>query len=139
MAEKSKWEPSHMRLSPSKINTYMKCPREFYYKYVAMMPEKKTIHLYRGSLVHKILENFFKYKYRYVSEWNETEALEWMQGQFEEGWAEKIAKHTWLEDLHSKEMIEDMRIETQELLINYVKMISKKLRHWRPSGAPTKM
>ena len=29
------WEPSFMRLSPSKINTYKKCPREFYYKYIA--------------------------------------------------------------------------------------------------------
>ena len=38
-----KWEPSFMRLSPSKINTYMKCPREFYYKYIAKIPEKKTI------------------------------------------------------------------------------------------------
>ena len=47
-----KWEPSHMRLSPSKINTYMKCPREFYYKYIAKIPEKKTIHLFRGTLVH---------------------------------------------------------------------------------------
>ena len=32
------WEPSFMRLSPSKINTYMKCPREFYYKYIAKIP-----------------------------------------------------------------------------------------------------
>jgi len=122
------WSPSWMRLSPSKINTYHKCPREFYYKYIAMMPEKKTIHLYRGSLVHKILENFFKYKYRWVSEWNHDEALEWMQDEFEKGWADKIAKHKWLEDLHSPEMVEDMRIETQELLVNYVNMISKKLK-----------
>ena len=54
------WEPSFMRLSPSKINTYKKCPREFYYKYIAQLPEKKTIHLFRGSLVHKILETLFK-------------------------------------------------------------------------------
>ena len=36
-----KWEPSFMRLSPSKINTYYKCPREFYYKYIAKIPEGK--------------------------------------------------------------------------------------------------
>ena len=47
------WVASHMRLSPSKINTYMKCPREFYYKYIAKMPEKKTIHLFRGTLFTK--------------------------------------------------------------------------------------
>ena len=45
MSEEEKWEPSFMRLSPSKINTYMKCPREFYYKYIAKIPEKKTIQL----------------------------------------------------------------------------------------------
>ena len=55
----AKWEPSFMRLSPSKINTYMKCPREFYYKYIAKIPEKKTIHLFRGTLVHAVLEDLF--------------------------------------------------------------------------------
>ena len=43
-ADPDVWTPSHMRLSPSKINTYKKCPREFYYKYIAKLPEKKTIH-----------------------------------------------------------------------------------------------
>ena len=42
MSDDVEWKPSHMRLSPSKINTYMKCPREFYYKYIAKMPEKKN-------------------------------------------------------------------------------------------------
>ena len=56
----AKWTASHMRLSPSKINTYLKCPREFYYKYIAKLPEKKTIHLFRGTLVHQVLEDLFK-------------------------------------------------------------------------------
>ena len=60
------WEPSFMRLSPSKINTYMKCPREFYYKYIAKIPEKKTIHLFRGTLVHAVLEDLFKKQPRFV-------------------------------------------------------------------------
>ena len=45
----TKWTASHMRLSPSKINTYMKCPREFYYKYIAKLPERK---LYIYFVVH---------------------------------------------------------------------------------------
>ena len=56
----TKWTASHMRLSPSKINTYLKCPREFYYNYIAKLPQKKTIHLFRGTLVHQILEDLFK-------------------------------------------------------------------------------
>ena len=58
------WEPSFMRLSPSKINTYYKCPREFYYKYIAKLPEQKTIHLFRGTLVHQILEDLFKKEFK---------------------------------------------------------------------------
>ena len=82
MSEK-KWTPSHMRLSPSKINTYMKCPREFYYKYIAKLPEKKTIHLFRGSLVHKILERLFKYQFKNMSSWEKGAPSIWIQGEFE--------------------------------------------------------
>lgn len=28
------WTPSEFRLSPSKINTFLKCPRQFYHKYI---------------------------------------------------------------------------------------------------------
>ena len=58
----SEWEASSMRLSPSKINTFRKCQREFYYKYIEKLPEQKTIHLFRGTLVHAILEDLFKTK-----------------------------------------------------------------------------
>ena len=80
-----------MRLSPSKINTYYKCPREFYYKYIAKIPEKKKIHLFRGTLVHKILEQLFKYQFRSFSAWEKGEPEKWMTEQFETGWEEKIA------------------------------------------------
>ena len=60
----TKWTASHMRLSPSKINTYLKCPREFYYNYIAKLPQKKTIHLFRGTLVNQILEDLFKKQFK---------------------------------------------------------------------------
>lgn len=47
-------------LSPSRINCYFKCPRLFYYKYVLEIPTEPSIHLYKGSLVHSIIENVFK-------------------------------------------------------------------------------
>ena len=61
----------------------MKCPREFYYKYIAKMPEKKTIHLFRGSLVHKILERLFKYQFKNMSAWEKGAPSIWIQGEFE--------------------------------------------------------
>ena len=121
------WEPSFMRLSPSKINTYMKCPREFYYKYIAKIPEKKTVHLFRGTLVHKVLENLFKYQFRSFKAWEEGEPEKWMQEQFEKGWDEKVAKHKWLWEVHTGVEMEAMRVETEDLLQNFVKSVDKKL------------
>lgn len=47
-------------LSPSKINTFMKCPREFFYHYVEKRPSPPNIHLVKGSVIHKVLEDFYR-------------------------------------------------------------------------------
>ncbi len=47
------------RLSPSSINSWYKCPREFYYSYI-MKKRISNIHLIKGSIVHKVLEDFYK-------------------------------------------------------------------------------
>jgi len=123
----TKWEPSHMRLSPSKINTYMKCPREFYYKYIAKIPEKKTIHLFRGTLVHQVLEDLFKKQFKNMTAWEKGDPSAWVQEQFETGWEEKIAKHKWLWEVHTSEEMDNMYLETEDLLQNFVTSINKKL------------
>ena len=105
----------------------MKCPREFYYKYIAKIPEKKTIHLFRGTLVHKILENLFKSKFKTFKQWEDGSPFEWMEGEFTTGWEEKIASKGWLKELHTEEEIEAMRIETHDILLNFVKSVDKKL------------
>lgn len=48
------------RLSPTSVNSFYKCPREFYYTYVEKAKIKPNIHLVKGSIVHKVLENFFR-------------------------------------------------------------------------------
>ena len=116
-----------MRLSPSKINTYMKCPREFYYKYIAKIPEKKTINLFRGTLVHQILEDLFKQKFRTLPQWEKGGPAIWVQDQFEKGWEEKIAKHKWLWEVHTDDEMKAMYIETEALLQNFVASVNKKL------------
>jgi len=121
------WEPSFMRLSPSKINTYMKCPREFYYKYIAKIPEKKTIHLFRGTLVHKILEDLFKTKFKTFKQWEDGSPFEWMEGEFVKGWEDNITSKGWLKELHTETEIEAMRLETHDILLNFVKSVDKKL------------
>jgi len=122
-----KWEPSFMRLSPSKINTYYKCPREFYYKYIAKIPEKKTIHLFRGTLVHAVLEDLFKHKFKNFTAWEKGDPSEWMEEQFQTRWAKDIDSKFWLSELHTAEEMAAMKLETQALLQNFVGSVNKKL------------
>ena len=123
----AKWEPSFMRLSPSKINTYHKCPREFYYKYIAQMPEKKTIHLFRGTLVHAVLEDLFKKQFRNFTAWEKGDPAVWMEELFQDRWAKDIDSKTWLSELHTADEMAAMKLETQELLQNFVGSVNKKL------------
>ena len=58
-----------MRLSPSKINTYIKCPREFYYNYIAKLPPKKTIPLFSATLVHQVFEDLIKQQFKTLTQW----------------------------------------------------------------------
>lgn len=48
-----------LRLSPSSINTYLKCPREFYLTYIKRLPRGKSRHLVKGTVVHDVLEEFY--------------------------------------------------------------------------------
>ena len=45
-------------LSPTAINTYLACPRKYYLRYIRKLPSKPSIHLIRGSIVHKTLHEF---------------------------------------------------------------------------------
>jgi len=127
MSETKEWEPSSMRLSPSKINTFRKCEREFYYKYIQKLPEQKTIHLFRGTLVHAILEDLFKIQFKTFKAWETGSPHEWILEQFEIGWKDKIEKHKWLWDVHTSEEIAAMRVETHDILVNFVAAVDKKL------------
>jgi putative RecB family exonuclease len=45
--------------SPSSILTYRQCPRKYFYRYIAKLPVSKSIHLIRGSVAHKVLEDVY--------------------------------------------------------------------------------
>lgn len=50
-----------IRLSPSKIVLYDKCQRKFWYRYVKGLPEPQTESTVRGTLFHKVLEDFYNF------------------------------------------------------------------------------
>lgn len=47
-----------MKLSKSKVNSYLKCPREFKFQYVDEIPSKPNKYMALGSDVHLIAEKF---------------------------------------------------------------------------------
>ena len=47
-----------MRLSKSKVNTYLKCPKEFKFQYIDEIPCEPNKYMTRGSDVHLIAEKF---------------------------------------------------------------------------------
>jgi len=47
-------------LSPSAINNWFQCPRSYYYNYMQKIKVAPNIHLVKGSVVHKTLEDFYK-------------------------------------------------------------------------------
>lgn len=73
-----KQKDSRLRLSPSAINTYYRCPRVFYYNYILKERTPPNIHLYKGSFVHKVLEDLFKStKYTDIHEYMKTSMNKW--------------------------------------------------------------
>jgi putative RecB family exonuclease len=52
-----------LRISPSSINTFNQCPRKWYYEYIEARETEPTVHLIRGNVVHKTLEDIFKVRY----------------------------------------------------------------------------
>ena len=45
--------------SPSSINTFLQCPRKYYYQYIEKLPTKPSIHTVRGNIAHSTLEHFY--------------------------------------------------------------------------------
>ncbi len=51
-------EPGRLQ-SPSSILMYKQCPRKYYYRYIAKLPTGRSIHLVRGTIAHKVLEDIY--------------------------------------------------------------------------------
>lgn len=52
--------------SPSSILTFKQCPRKYFYRYIARLPTKPSIHLIRGTIAHKVLEDFYDTDLRHI-------------------------------------------------------------------------
>ena len=115
----TKAQPKKRWLSPSSINTYMRCPHKFYFQYVKKLKTKLNIHLLRGGIVHKTLERFFREN---LSDANHYDTLRATILQiFKEEWKAK------------KDQLLGLKLEGQDLAFFYQdseKMIINWLHDW---------
>jgi len=127
--ELDNWEPSDMRLSPSKINLFLQCPKSFYYRYIAKLPEKLTLHLFRGTIVHDLLEIIFTQKFKYASGWRNDEPAEWAVLEFRKRWTKLKTEKSWLFDMDKNGGLDGdlMEKESIDLLINFCHRVQKKV------------
>lgn len=55
------FDPSTNRIqSASSTKTFLQCPMKYYFHYVLELPNKPSIHLVRGNIMHSVQEHFFK-------------------------------------------------------------------------------
>ena len=90
------------------------------------MPDKLTLHLFRGTIVHDILERIFDVEYKYPSQWRNGEPQEWAILEFRRQWEERKKKMPYLFK-DPKIDAEVMERETIDLLVNFCHRIEKKL------------
>lgn len=49
-----------IRISNSKLKTYLRCRRKYYYRYVlGLSPKQKSVQLERGSWIHSLLQTYY--------------------------------------------------------------------------------
>ena len=104
-------------LSPTSINTYFKCPRSYFYNYIYKIKTKPNIHLIKGGIVHKVLEDFYKE----FEEDTETRLM-------------KLLEMTWLnyeqrlKDLElPPEELETSKTDIKNMLLEYNITITRKM------------
>lgn len=102
-----------LRLSPSAVNTYFRCPRLFYYNYILKTRAPPNIHLYKGNFVHKILEHVFdSTKWVDIKEYAHHQMLTWKPN------------NKWLKD---EKDAEHHRLEAEKILEMFANRVNEKI------------
>ncbi|MFP4111823.1 MAG: RecB family exonuclease [Candidatus Woesearchaeota archaeon] len=121
--------------SPSSINIYKQCPRKYYYQYIEKIPTKTNIHLVRGSIAHKILEDFFSIEIKDDDPLLGDTLFRWINSLFEKEWEKNK------DDLSSLDMeksqLDFYKEETKAMLNTWLGSFLKRLSkaHDNPSKA----
>lgn len=112
--------------SPSSINTYLQCPRKYFYSYVLSLPRKESIHTIRGKIIHSVLEDLFSVNMTKINTDQYYEELRLILiNLFNYHWGENITKFLKLNI--QKEVIKEFYNESLEMLNNYLYRFCSKI------------
>ena len=111
-------------LSPTSINTYLRCPRKYYLKYIKGLKERPSIHLIRGKAVHDSIARFHQMDIRKFNTLEEmkTELL----SLFNQAWVEQGEEFRRLK--LPEGMLNEYYSESAEMLISWLKRHVKAVR-----------
>ena len=79
-----------LRISPSSINTYRKCPRRWFHEYILALQGPQTIALVRGNVVHFVLEEMFKQRFVPTGEAFRPHMMDKAKKIFDKEWLDKV-------------------------------------------------
>ena len=118
--------------SPSSINTYFQCPRKYFYIYNLKKATSPSIHLVRGLITHKVLENFFKLPPEAIVHKDNFQIL--TLDMLQKTWEDSKPKFDKL--AMSEREINMFYQETQMMLINWTNQFKDKLEGITNKGTP---
>ena len=105
-------------LSPTSINSYLRCPRSFYLSKIDKLKQKPSIHLIRGTAVHSAIEKFYKHKINRCANMDYTELRQIVGDLFRDEWKNKKEDFKTL-DLAIDE-ISFFYSDSQKMMINFL-------------------
>lgn len=104
-----------LKLSASRVDTYNKCPRKYYFTYLEKLPRKGWDHFDLGTLTHETLELFHD-TFR-----NDDQKPEKIRSHMKDCFKKQVAIMRKKGDI-KREIVEDAR----KLLLGYLKRIEQK-------------
>ena len=104
-------------LSPTAVNTYLSCPRKYFLRYIKRLKGKPSIHLIRGSVVHKALDRFHKEQGEADADGSLEQTRNLLFGLFEEEWSKAKPRLDQLKI--SPEELEEFRTESRQMMTGF--------------------
>lgn len=121
--------------SPSSILTHRQCPRKYYFRYIEKLPGPKSIHLIRGSVVHKVLEDAYDVDVSRIPAKSFFHTIRIvLQEMFRKEWV--AASHQLAELSLSPEELEEYREETQLMIDNFYHYVYDRMQPLIASMSP---